>query len=114
VEHVVVCGHSDCGAVKGILHPEKLAGIPAVKRWLTYGNNARRMLGRAGALSEKRKLERLTELNVAVQIEHLRTHPSVARRLARGRLALHGWVYHVAHGEILQLDPASGRFHPWP
>jgi len=114
VEHVVVCGHSDCGAVKGILHPEKLAAVPAVRRWLTYGNRSRRLLGRATRLSEQEKLERLTELNVLVQLDHLLTHPSVARRLRAGKLTLHGWVYRIHDGEILQLDPRTGMFRPWP
>jgi carbonic anhydrase len=114
VEHVVVCGHSDCGAVRGMLHPEKLSPVPAVRRWLTYGNNSRRMLGRAAGLSERKKLERLTELNVVVQLGHLMSHPSVARAIRRGRLALHGWVYRINDGEILQLDPRTGAFHPWP
>jgi carbonic anhydrase len=100
--------------VKAILHPEKLATIPAVRRWLTYGNHSRRMLGRAARLTEREKLERLTELNVIVQLEHLETHPSVARRLKQGKLALHGWVYRIHDGEILELDSRTGAFRPWP
>jgi len=115
VEHVVVCGHSDCGAVKGILHPEKLDAVPAVKRWLTYGNRSRQMLmRRAAGLPEHRQLELLTQLNVIVQIEHLKTHPSVRRRLAQRKLALHGWVYRIHDGEILQLHSRTGEFLPWP
>jgi carbonic anhydrase len=115
VEHVVVCGHSDCGAVKGILHPGKLAPVPAVRRWLTYGNRSRQMLRRrARGVPERRQLELLTQLNVIVQIEHLRTHPCVVRRLRQGALALHGWVYDIREGEILQLDDRTGEFLPWP
>jgi carbonic anhydrase len=115
VEHVVVCGHSDCGAVKGILHPETLAAVPAVRRWLTYGNRSRQLLmRRGGGLPEHRQLELLTQLNVVIQIENLKTHPSVARRLRRGNLELHGWVYDIREGEILQLHPRTGEFLPWP
>ncbi len=115
VEHVVVCGHSDCGAVKGILYPEKLAAVPAVKRWLNYGNRSRQMLmRRARGLSEGRQLDLLTQLNVIVQIEHLKTHPSVARRLRQRKLELHGWVYRIHDGEILQLHHRTGEFLPWP
>lgn len=115
VEHVVVCGHSDCGAVKGILHPGKLDGVPAVKRWLTHGNRSRQMLlRRASGLPEHRQLELLTQLNVIVQIEHLKTHPSVRRRLKQRKLALHGWVYRIHDGEILQLHSRTGEFLPWP
>jgi carbonic anhydrase len=114
VEHIVVCGHSDCGAVKGMLHPGKLASVPAVRRWLTYGNRSRKMLGRATGLSKREKLERLAECNVVVQIEHLLTHPSVKRRFGQGKLGLHGWMYRIHDGEILQFDPPTGRFLPWP
>lgn len=114
VEHIIVCGHSDCGAMNALLHPEKLSGIPAVKDWLIYGNDSRRRLGRAAGMSEREKLDRLTELNVIVQIEHLKTHPSVARRLQRGKLALHGWVYDIREGEILQLQERTSEFLPWP
>ena len=115
VQHIVVCGHSDCGAVKGMLRPEKLSAVPAVKRWLTYGNRSRQMLKRrARGLSADRQLELLTQLNVIVQIEHLKTHPCVARRLRQGKLQLHGWVYRIHDGEILQLHPRTGEFLPWP
>lgn len=115
VEHVVVCGHSDCGAMKGILYPTDLRSVPAVKRWLTYGNRSRQLLLQsAGSLSEQRKLELLTQLNVVVQIEHLKSHPSVARALRHRKLGLHGWVYRIDDGEVLRLDPKTGEFLPWP
>jgi carbonic anhydrase len=115
VSDVVVCGHSDCGAVKGILHPEKLSAVPAVKRWLGFGDKARKMLlRRPGNLTEPQQLELLTQLNVMVQMEHLKTHPSVARRLRKRNISLHGWVYRIHDGEILQLDPRTGNFLPWP
>jgi carbonic anhydrase len=115
VEHVIVCGHSDCGAVKAILHPRKVTKVPAVRRWIEHGNRSRRMLmQRAGGLPEDRQLELLTQLNVMVQIEHLKTHPAVARRLKQGKLQLHGWVYRIHDGEILQLHARTGHFLPWP
>src|SRR5688572_19750102 len=90
------------------LYPGKLTSVPAVRRWLTYGNRSRRMLGRATGMSEQGKLERLAECNVIVQIEHLPTHPSVKRRFGQGKLGLHGWMYHLHDGELLQLDPPTG------
>jgi carbonic anhydrase len=114
VEHIVVCGHSDCGAMRGLLRPRSLAAVPAVKNWLVHGNRSRRMLGRATGLSDGEKLERLAEHNVVVQIEHLLTHPFVKRRFHQGKLGLHGWMYHLHDGEILQFDPPTGRFLPWP
>jgi len=59
-------------------------------------------------------VERLTQLNVVVQLGHLLTHPSLKRRQQQGKLALHGWVYRIHDGEILELDSRSGDFRPWP
>lgn len=113
--HVIICGHSDCGAVKGILHPEAVAEMPAVARWLSYCNEARQRLGaEASATDEEERLRRLTELNVLVQMEHLATHPAVQQALADGRLAIHGWVYEIETGEVRAYDPARGAFVPFP
>ena len=115
--HVIICGHSDCGAIKGILHPEAVADMPAVARWLRYGDEALRRLGAQapGAREdEHERLRRLTELNVLVQMEHLATHPAVRQALAEGRLALHGWVYEIETGEVRAYDPARGLFVPFP
>src|ERR1700677_2821813 len=80
VQHVVICGHSDCGAMKGLLNPESLEKLPTVKSWL---KNAHAALSVATSLAEtdenkEERLRRLTEENVLLQMQHLRTHPSVA------------------------------------
>ncbi len=115
IRHVIVCGHSDCGAVKGMLHPDTVAEMPAMARWLRYGNTARsRLDSQAMEAGEEEHLRRLTELNVLVQMEHLATHPAVQRALADGRLAIHGWVYEIETGEVRAYDPAGGTFVPFP
>lgn len=115
IPHVVICGHSDCGAVKGMLHPEAVAEMPAVARWLRYGDTARsRLDSQAMEASEEERLRRLTELNVLVQMEHLATHPAVQQALAHGLLAIHGWVYEIETGEVRAYDPTRGVFAPFP
>ncbi len=86
VQHVVVCGHSDCGAMKGLLNPESLEKMPTVRSWL---KNAHAALSVADSLAEPNEMpstlmRRLTEENVLLQLQHLRTHPSVAGAMARG------------------------------
>ena len=113
--HVIICDHSDCGAIKGILHPETVAGMPAVARWLRYGDEAHRRLGLSAAGAEEEgRLAHLTELNVLVQMEHLASHPAVQQALSEGRLALHGWGYDIETGEVRAYDPAHGGFVPFP
>src|SRR6201994_4163836 len=79
VQHVVICGHSDCGAMKALLNPESVEKMPTVRSWL---KNAHAALSVAETLHERMPsgdlLEELTEQNVLLQMRHLRTHPSVA------------------------------------
>ena len=98
VSTIVVCGHTDCGVMKGALNPDAFEAFPNVKAWLRY------------AEVEHRDLLALTEHNVVAQLKNLRTHPSVAARLEQGDLALHGWVYHIGEGTVTDYDDETGRF----
>jgi len=105
VEDVIVCGHTDCGVMKGVLNPEAVADLPSVSAWLQYAQPARSAAAEDDLLG-------LTERNVLLQLEHLRTHPSVAQRLRDGDLGLHGWVYHLAEGAVTTYDSATQTFVP--
>ena len=107
VRHIVVCGHSDCGAMKALLDPEAhgLDGMPTVASWLRNAETARAVT--AAIHPEAHGAEAvaaLAEQNVLLQLDHLRTHPSVAARIAEGRLLLQGWLYDIATGRIGVFD----------
>ena len=113
VSQVVVCGHSDCGAMIGLLHPEKVAKLPTVKSWLRNGEAALSVVNnRKTAADDHAALEELIEENVLLQMHHLRTHPSIAGRLADESLALAGWVYDLAHGTVRIYNQAQREFLP--
>jgi carbonic anhydrase len=113
IQDVIVCGHSDCGAMKGLLHPEKVAALPAVSTWLRNAAAARSVvIENYGDISDDVLLHLLCEENVVAQIENLKTHPSVAARVACGKLRLHGWVYHIHSGEVVTYDGKSRSFVP--
>jgi carbonic anhydrase len=108
---VIVCGHTDCGAMKALLHPEKAHGLPAMQEWLRNAAEARHctMRDHAGA-GEDEKLRLLTEYNVLLQIDHLKSHPSVHSRVVNGEMEIHGWLYDFGDGSIWAADPESGKF----
>lgn len=113
--HVIVCGHSDCGAMHGLLHPAKLNDLPATNRWLRHGAEAvRRLQCDGGPTDEASLLHRLTRLNVVVQMENLRTHPSVRTAVAKGALQIHGWVYDIGTGTVQAYDSATDTFSDFP
>ena len=114
VKHVVICGHTDCGAMKALLQPASTDSMPTVKSWL---RNAQAALSVANSLAEpdenpSERLARLTEENVLLQIQHLRTHPSVAGAMAREELTISGWVYDIATGEVRISENGDRAFHP--
>jgi carbonic anhydrase len=113
VRAIVVCGHSDCGAMRALLTPERVANLPTVAAWLRQAESARRIVAEHYANHDEAAIvDALVEENVVAQIEHLETHPSVISRLRRGDLDIYGWVYRIHTGEIVTLDASQGRFVP--
>jgi carbonic anhydrase len=115
VPHIVVCGHTECGAMKGAMFPEGLSALPHVKEWLGYARAAVDVVHHIGKdMNEADKMQALLEQNVILQLTHLRTHPTVAARLAAGTVRLHGWVYDIRTGLVTAYDEAQGKFVPVP
>lgn len=114
VRHIAVCGHSDCGAMKALLDPAGLKSLTSVKNWM---RNAEAALSVTDSLAPEgeahaARLKRLTEENVLLQVQHLRTHPSVAGAAARNELTLSGWVYDIGAGQVRISEDGDRRFRP--
>lgn len=112
IRDIIVCGHSDCGAMKGLAgDPAKLESMPNVVAWLRHGSAARQVVDSSYAELEDGDRVRAVSLeNVVAQLAHLRTHPSVAAGIARGEIALHGWFVDIHAGQMLALNGETGRF----
>jgi carbonic anhydrase len=110
VGHVVVCGHSDCGAMKALLKPGSTDSLPNVRRWLTNGEAALRVAETFPASTDHERLKILTEQNVLMQLAHLKTHPAIAGAVARRHLTASGWVYEIGTGEIRIAKDGSPDF----
>jgi len=114
VKDIIVCGHSHCGAMKGLLERDGLNGkLPTVATWLSHAESTRRIIeDNYTHLEGSARLTATVEENVLVQLENLRTHPAVASRIAGGKLNLHGWVYKIETGEVFAFDPTQGQYLP--
>ncbi|WP_017670241.1 carbonic anhydrase [Blastomonas sp. AAP53] len=113
VPHIVVCGHTECGAMKGAMNLAGLDSLPHVREWLGYTRAAVEVVNHIGAdLDEAGKMNLLLEQNVILQLNHLKTHPSVAARMAAGELQLHGWVYDIRTGDVKAYHAETETFIP--
>ncbi|HKB41763.1 MAG TPA: carbonic anhydrase [Gemmataceae bacterium] len=113
LRHIILCGHSNCGAMHALLHSEKARDLPAVRAWFAHAEATRRIVRDAYPALPSDALERLAVAqNVLVQIENLKTHPSVASALARRELNVYGWIYTIETGEVLTYDFNLRRFVP--
>ena len=112
VVDIVICGHTDCGAMKGAMNPESLKSLPHVSNWLSHSAAAlARVKARNKKMTHKHTLE-MTEENVLLQLKHLETHPSVAARMATETINLHGWIYDIANGKVTSYDQETKTFIP--
>jgi carbonic anhydrase len=105
VPHIIVCGHTDCGVMKALLHPEDVHDLPAVKEWVRQAETTRRLMHEHyTGLKGNNRLIKTTQENVRSQLDHLRTHPSVVLLLRQKKVDLHGWVYSISTGDVWVYD----------
>jgi carbonic anhydrase len=111
VSHIIVCGHSECGAMQAILGGREKVPAPNLRAWLRHGEKA------LHSLSSHKKFapdlpdhNRLSQLNVLQQIENLKSFPIIQERVASGKLKLHAWWFELANAAVFCFDPTKGQF----
>jgi carbonic anhydrase len=117
VTDIIVCGHTDCGAMKALLNPADplLQSMPTVASWLRNAQAARSVVAAIHPdLEGPAQLQALVEQNIRTQLANLGTHPAVAGRVAVGKLALHGWLYDIETGDVSIMEGATGPLLPLP
>jgi carbonic anhydrase len=113
VKSAILCGHSDCGAMKAALDRKGLENLPKARRWLSHVEAAfSHRQPENPADGEHAELAALIRGNVVAQLLNLRAQPSVARAVVEGRLTVHGWYYDILTGRIEQYDDEMRRFLP--
>jgi carbonic anhydrase len=113
VRFAILCGHSDCGAMKAALDRKGLENLPKASRWLRHVEAAfshRQPLNPADG--PHAELASLIRGNVVAQFLNLKAQPSVARAVVEGRLSVQGWYYDILTGRIEQYDEQVRRFLP--
>ena len=113
VPYAILCGHSDCGALKAALNPKDLENLPKARRWLSHVEGAwSHRQPPDPAEGEHAELASLIRGNVVAQLLNLKSQPAVARAVVEGRLTVHGWYYDILTGRIEEYDEQMRRFRP--
>lgn len=109
---IIICGHSECGAMQGLCCPHLIGDMPNVQTWLRHSHAARSVVSQlyGSDLDQPQRIRAVTLENVLVQLDNLRTHPTVAAALAGAEINLHGWFFDISSGGVLVYDGAKERF----
>jgi carbonic anhydrase len=111
VRHIVLCGHTDCGGIRGLDQAVDWAGEPHIARWIEYARPAKTQV-EAGGLPDKDRHLATVRANVLLQLENLRSYDPVRAGENAGTLSLHGWVYHLETGFIEAYDSHTRSWDP--
>jgi carbonic anhydrase len=111
VANVIVCGHSECGAMRALVADRHTVQTPNLKNWLRHGDSAVAQL-KAGTTLDTNLSEhnQLSQLNVLLQMEHVKSYPLVKQRIAEGTLGVHGWWFDIARADVYAYDETLKRF----
>ena len=114
IRQIIVCGHTQCGAMKGLLQLGELEDkMPLVYHWLRHTEATRKLVDdHYSDLDKSEKLDLLVAQNVLTQIDNLQTYPVIRSKLHTGNLAIHGWIYRLENAQLLAYDEETEKFVP--
>jgi carbonic anhydrase len=112
VSEIIVCGHSECGAMRALVEGSQIEQAPNLMSWLRHGKKGLKKLNEGSELGcALERHNQLSQLNVLAQIEHLMTYPIVQQRVSEGKLRLHGWWFDIKEANVYEYDNGDRRFN---
>lgn len=111
VKDIIVCGHSDCGAMRALMSGADAIPDPHLRQWLKHSGCDGTQKGCVpGVDCSLAPHNQLSQKNVLQQVAHLKTYPNVLKRMQEGSLNLHAWYFDLAEGDIYSYEEEFQRF----
>ncbi|MDI6728008.1 MAG: carbonic anhydrase [Thermodesulfovibrionales bacterium] len=112
VKDIIVCGHSNCGAMQAIFKDEKeFDNMPHLRDWLRLALPVKKMIEKYCPNAHGESRQRIAEEeNILAQLQNIQTYPFVVQALKKGKIYLHGWYYNIETGRICAYNPKKDMF----
>ena len=111
VADIIVCGHSECGAMRILADGRSDLAAPHLHSWLRHAEGAQKQfLAGERMAADLSPQNNMSQFNVLRQLDHLRSYKVVQERLKAGKLRLHGWYFDIAEAEVLAYDDRGKKF----
>lgn len=111
VSDIIVCGHSECGAIRAIVDGVDAGTCSHLKSWLKYGDEAVRKVKEKGAIDPSlTECNQVSQANVLLQMEHIASYPYIRERMEKKKLRVHGWWFDIARADVYSYEPHLNQF----
>lgn len=106
VSDIIVCGHSECGAMQALVDGRENINAPHLKAWLRHGDDSLGDLvnGPSPSSHTLAKHNHLSQINVVRQMQNLMTYPAVKELVEKGQLRIHGWWFELKQAEVFNYN----------
>jgi len=111
ISNIIVCGHSDCGAIDAIAKGKDIPHCPHLNSWLQFGREAASKVRKGETTNPKlSENNQISQVNVLQQMEHISSYPFVKELVEEGKLRVHGWWFDIAHADVYCFEPTLNKF----
>lgn len=114
VKDIIICGHSECGAMQALIKGRENVPTPNLKAWLRHGEDALHILqNNSYTIKFDTTLSphnQLSQINALQQVEHLKSYPLIQKKMAANELKLHAWWFDLANGTVYWYVPVLEKF----
>jgi len=112
VTDIVVCGHSDCGAMKALYYEEKdFCEMPNLKDWVDTASDVKEKAMECNQNpSYKARIEMTEKQYIIQQLDNLKTYSLVSDALKAEKLNIHGWYFEIGSGAIHAYNKKTHLF----